>query len=290
MKTTAMRSIKGMLFALLLAPLLAFAAGVELKLDKAPDRSKDLAALQHGAKLFVNYCLNCHGASYMRYNRLQGIGLTDAQIKDNLMFTADKVGELMTVSMRPADAKVWFGAAPPDLTLIARSRASEFGSGADWLYTYMRQFYRDAARPTGWNNVVFENVGMPHALWELQGRRSFKVEEVRAKREKDSAKAVGFEKVTVLFDENGRRSETVEALAGLNHHEGKKFEFGPAQGGTLSQAEFDASVADLVGFLVFIGEPAAEWRKQLGVYVIIALGILAIVAYALKREYWKDIH
>ncbi len=163
--------MKKLLFVLILAPLFAWASGAELHLDKAPNKSGDQAALQNGAKLFVNYCLSCHSASYMRYNRLNDIGLSEQQIKDNLLFTAEKTGELMRISMQRDDAKVWFGAAPPDLTVIARARASEFGSGADWLYTYLRGFYRDANRPTGWNNTVFPNVGMPHVLWELQGEQ-----------------------------------------------------------------------------------------------------------------------
>jgi ubiquinol-cytochrome c reductase cytochrome c1 subunit len=163
--------MKKLFIALLWVPLLALAAGAELHLDKAPDRGRDLPALQNGAKVFINYCLNCHSASYMRYNRLQDIGLTEQQIKDNLMFTQDKVGELMTIAMRRSESKQWFGAAPPDLTVIARARASEFGSGSDWLYTYLRGFYRDDSRPTGWNNTVFANVGMPHVLWELQGEQ-----------------------------------------------------------------------------------------------------------------------
>jgi ubiquinol-cytochrome c reductase cytochrome c1 subunit len=163
--------MKKLLLVLLSAPLLAFASGAELHLDKAPDHSRDYAALQSGAQIFVNYCLNCHSASYMRYNRLRDIGLTEAQIRENLMFAAEKVGEPMTIAMQRADAKTWFGAPPPDLTVIARARATDFGSGADWLYTYLRSFYRDDERPTGWNNVVFANVGMPHVLWELQGVR-----------------------------------------------------------------------------------------------------------------------
>lgn len=161
--------MKKILVAFLFAPVLAFASGAELHLDHAPDKRNDMAALQNGARIFVNYCLSCHSASYMRYNRLTDLGLSEAQIKDNLMFTADKIGEPMRIAMERADAKAWFGVAPPDLTVIARSRASEFGSGPDWLYTYLRSFYRDESRPTGWNNTVFENVGMPHALWELQG-------------------------------------------------------------------------------------------------------------------------
>lgn len=236
--------MKKLLIALLCAPLLALAAGAELHLDKAPDRSRDLPALQNGAKLFINYCLNCHSASYMRYNRLQEIGLTEQQIKDNLLFTADKVGELMTIAMRRADAKQWFGAAPPDLTVIARARASEFGSGADWLYTYLRGFYRDDTRPTGWNNTVFPNVGMPHALWELQG---------------------------------------VQAM-GADH------KLALAKPGVLKPEEYDAMVGDLVGFLTYMGEPMATFRKELGVIVLIFLAVLFVFAYALKREYWKDIH
>lgn len=236
--------MKKIFAALLLAPILAFASGAELHLDHAPDRSNDKAALQNGAKIFVNYCLNCHSASYMRYGRLKDIGLTDQQIKDNLLFTADKVGEPMRIAMRRADARAWFGAAPPDLTVIARARGSEFGSGADWLYTYLRTFYRDEERPTGWNNVVFENVGMPHVLWELQG----------------------------------------DQVMGEDH----KLKL--VRPGQLTPQEYDDMVADLVGFLQYMGEPAANTRKSLGWVVLIYLGVLLVFAYALKRNYWKDIH
>ncbi len=164
--------MKKLLTALLFAPLLAFASGASIHLDRAPDVQGDKAALQSGAKTFVNYCLNCHGASYVRYNRLTELGLSEQQVKENLMFTAEKIGEQMRVAGRAAEQKQWFGATPPDLSLIARSRASEDGSGADWLYTYLRSFYRDEKRPTGWNNIVFENVGMPHILWELQGQQT----------------------------------------------------------------------------------------------------------------------
>jgi ubiquinol-cytochrome c reductase cytochrome c1 subunit len=164
--------MKKFLLALLFAPITAFAGGAALHLDKAPDIQGDKAALQSGAKTFVNYCLNCHGASFVRYNRLTELGLTEQQVKETLMFTADKIGEPMRVAARPAEQKQWFGATPPDLSLIARSRSSEDGTGADWLYTYLRSFYRDDKRPTGWNNTVFENVGMPHILWELQGQQT----------------------------------------------------------------------------------------------------------------------
>jgi ubiquinol-cytochrome c reductase cytochrome c1 subunit len=236
--------MKKLLLSLLMVPVLAFASGAELHLDKAPDRARDMAALQHGAKVFVNYCLSCHSASYMRYNRLRDIGLSDDQVRENLLFTADKVGEPMRIAMQRAEAKQWFGAAPPDLTVIARARASEFGSGSDWLYTYLRTFYRDDSRPTGWNNVVFANVGMPHALWELQG----------------------------------------EQVMGDDH------QLKLAKPGKLKPEEYDAMVADLVGYLTYMAEPVSEFRKNLGVAVLIALAILFVFSYALKREYWKDIH
>jgi ubiquinol-cytochrome c reductase cytochrome c1 subunit len=236
--------MKKLLIALLCAPLLAFASGAELHLDKAPDHARDLPALQNGAKVFINYCLNCHSASYFRYNRLMDLGLSESQIKDNLLFTTDKVGGTMTIAMRRAEAKQWFGAAPPDLTVIARARASEFGSGADWLYTYLRGFYRDDERPTGWNNTVFANVGMPHVLWELQGQQE-----------------MGPDHKLVL-----------------------------AKPGTLKPEEFDSTVGDLVAFLQHMGEPMANFRKGLGVVVLIFLSVLFVFSYALKREYWKDIH
>ena len=162
--------MKKFLLALLFVPVTALAAGAALHLDKAPDVQNDKAALQNGAKLFVNYCLNCHGMSFVRYNRLMDLDLTEQQIRENLMFTADKVGGQMRVAARSGEQKQWFGAAPPDLSLVARARSSADGSGADWLYTYLRSFYRDEQRPTGWNNTVFPNVGMPHVLWELQGQ------------------------------------------------------------------------------------------------------------------------
>jgi ubiquinol-cytochrome c reductase cytochrome c1 subunit len=282
--------MRKLLIALLLAPALAF-ANSELHLDKAPDKTGDKAALQHGAKLFVNYCLNCHSASYMRYNRLQDIGLTEQQIKDNLLFTAEKTGETMRVAMQRADGITFFGAAPPDLTVIARARASESGSGADWLYTYLRTFYPDASRPSGWNNIAFPSVGMPHVLWELQGARSLTVEETRAVSDpKDAAKVVGFEKVVTKYDTDGTRTVEVEKLDGVAHHAETEYKWGDAKGGKLKPAEYDSAVADLVSFLVYMGEPVGSYRRHLGWIVLAVLGVLFVFAYALKREYWKDVH
>ncbi len=227
--------------------------------DKFPkDRVTDMAALQHGAKLFVNYCLNCHSAAYMRYNRLADIGLTEEQIKQNLLFSSDKVGDLMTVAMSAHDAKTWFGANPPDLSVIARSRAGENGSGADYLYTYMRGFYRDETRPTGWNNIVFPAVGMPHVLWQMQG-----------------AQRAVFEERKDPHDE----ARTVHLFKG----------FEQISPGTLNKADYELAVADLVAYLQWMGEPAQNQRARLGVWVLLFLGVFTVIAWRLNASYWKDI-
>ena len=229
------------------APVMANEGGYPL--EPAPVNTADLSSLQRGAKLFVNYCLNCHSASMMRYNRLKDIGLTDDQIRDNLLFSADKVGETMTIAMQPKEAKAFFGAQPPDLSVIARAR------GDDWLYTYLRTFYRDDSRATGWNNLVFPSVGMPHVLWELQGQRAAKFSEV---------------------EEHG---EKVHKFAG----------FEQLSPGKLSKVEYDQATADLVGFLDWMAEPAQNHRKRLGVWVLLFLGVFTVFAWRLNAAYWKDV-
>lgn len=230
---------------LLAAPIAAFASGAAMQLDTAPVNLNDNASLQRGARLFTNYCLNCHSASYMRYNRLQDIGLNEDQIKNNLMFAAEKVGETMNVAMNKVEAKQGFGATPPDLTVISRSR------GADWLYTYLRGFYRDDTRPTGWNNTVFDKVGMPHVLYQLQGEQELRVEK-------------------------------------HGEHETKTLEL--VKPGKMSKAEYDVAAGDLVNYLVYMGEPTQLLRKKLGIVVLLFLGVFFVLAYYLKKEYWKDIH
>lgn len=232
-------------------PLGVEAAGVDVKLDRAPVNIHDQESLQRGARVFVNYCLNCHSAGYMRYVRMTDIGLTEAQIKDNLLFAVDKVGETMTVAMRKADAKEWFGAAPPDLTVITRSR------GADWVYTYLRTFYRDDTRPTGWNNLVFDKVGMPHVMQELQGHLVPVVREVTG--------------------EDGKPHQVIERLV-------------LAKPGKMTLTEYDALVADLVNYLTWMGEPAKAQRMRTGVAVILFLSLFFVVAFYLKREIWRDVH
>ncbi|MCK6432735.1 MAG: cytochrome c1 [Burkholderiaceae bacterium] len=252
------RLIATLLAALCLAgPALASSEGPAW--DKFPkERMNDMAALQNGAKLFVNYCLNCHSAAYMRYNRMRDIGLTDDQIKKNLLFASEKVGDLMTVSLNPKEAKEWFGAVPPDLSVIARSRAGAQGSGADYLYTYMRTFYRDETRPTGWNNLVFPAVGMPHVLWELQG-----------------------EQRAVYAEQEDPHDKTKKV------HVFKGFE--QTKPGAMSKADYDNATADLVAFLQWMGEPAQNSRVRLGVLVMIFLAVFTVITWRLNAAYWKDI-
>lgn len=247
-----MRLVRSLAVLLFLAPAAACAAGGHVALDTAPINQHDVASLQRGARNFVSYCLNCHSAQYMRYNRLTDLGLTEQQIKDNLMFTTEKVGDPMTVAMKAKDAKKWFGGQPPDLSVIARSR------GADWLYTYLRTYYRDESRPTGWNNVVFPGVGMPHVLWELQGQQDLVVEK------HEGAEA-----------EHGGHAEPKLVLA---------------EPGKLTPKQYDAFVADLVNYLVYMGEPARLQRVQVGIIALLFLGVLFVFAYLLKKEYWKDVH
>ncbi len=231
------------------------AEGAEIHWDKAPSRTNDLPALQNGAKLFVNYCLNCHSAAFMRFNRLKDLGITEQQIKDNLLFVTDKVGDVMKSPIDPKDAKEWFGAVPPDLTLVARSRAGHGGSGADYLYTYLRTFYRDPTRPTGWNNLVFPNVGMPHVLWQLQGDREPVYEEREVHGEKEKV-LVGWKQLTP---------------------------------GTMTSVEYDKAVGDLVNYLQWMGEPAQNTRVRVGVWVMLFLVLFTAVAWRLNAAYWKDV-
>jgi ubiquinol-cytochrome c reductase cytochrome c1 subunit len=252
-----MKFAKKMMAVLALVPGLVFAAEGGFPLDRAPERH-DLASLQNGAKLFVNYCLNCHSASAMRYNRLRDLGLSEEQIRNNLLFTQDKVGGMMTTAMRPDDAKSWFGAVPPDLSVIARAKASPAGSGADYLYTYLRTFYKDDTRPTGWNNMVVPNVAMPHVMWQLQGVRAAKFED-----QKDPHDP----------------SKVVHAFAG----------FEQVSPGTLSAQDFDAATADLVAYLSWMAEPAQNQRKRLGVIVLLFLAGFAFLTWRLKASYWKEV-
>jgi ubiquinol-cytochrome c reductase cytochrome c1 subunit len=247
---TAMKALNMKTFAaLILAVFAASASAQEGRLDKAPINPTDAASLQAGARTFVNYCLSCHGAALVRYNQLEHLGLTEDQIKANLLFTGEKVGDMMKVTADPREQREWFGVAPPDLSVEARSR------GADWLYTYLRGFYRDTSTPTGWNNTLFPNVAMPHVLWQLQGVRQAKIETIK---------------------EGGE--------------EKKEISLQPAQGGQLSIAEYDRMIADLVNFMTWMAEPSALERKNIGYLVLIGLAVLVLLTYLMKAAYWQDVH
>ena len=233
----------------------AFAATDMIPLDKAPNKLNDLSSLQNGAKIFVNYCLNCHAAAYMRFNRLKDIGLTDKQIKDNLLFTTDKVGDTMKISMDAKQGKDWFGGNPPDLTVIARSRSGPGGTGADYIYTYLRTYYRDDTKATGWNNLAFPNVGMPHVLWELQGQRR------------------------PVYKEVIQHGHPTPVFAGWQQ----------ITPGKMTAVEYDTAVADLVNYMQWMSEPAQTTRVQIGVWVMLFLLIFMVIAWRLNASYWKDI-
>jgi ubiquinol-cytochrome c reductase cytochrome c1 subunit len=239
--------MKTLIALLAAAPLFAFGAE-GYRLDRSPHDPRDLVSLQAGARTYMNYCLGCHGLQFMRYEGLKEIGLTEAQVRDNLMFTAEKIGEPIKIAFNPKDAKSWFGVAPPDLSVVVRSR------GADWIYTYLRTFYRDPKAPTGWNNAVFPNVSMPHALWSLQGQRGLQV----------------------LAQKEGG-------------HGVVQYKWTEITKGTQTPAEYDATVRDLVNFLAYAAEPSGIERRPIGIVVLFVLGVLFVLAYLLKKEYWKDV-
>ena len=247
-------TVKAALLALALAshvPALAQHAGDgALHMEPANTDVSDLASLRRGATYFINYCLGCHSAQYVRYSRLgEDLGLTESQLAEIVMSTGVGLLGMMNKAMTDEDAVAWFGVAPPDLTLIARSR------GTDYLYNFLRGFYQDASALSGANNLWLENTAMPHVLWELQGVR-------RA--------------VFVDTQVNGVAVPTFE-------------HFEPVTPGTLSEAEYDGLVRDIVTFLDYIGEPMQLERRALGVWVIGFLLVFLLLAYMLKREIWKDV-
>ncbi len=243
--------MKKILAILLLAiPFAVLAEEGGVALERAPIDPNDKLSLQRGAATFVNHCLNCHSASVMRYARLEDLGLTEAQIRENLMFASDKVGDTMTTALDPKIAKAAFGVVPPDLSLVGRSRSP------DWLYSYFRSFYHDPASKTGWNNLVFPNVAMPHVLSEYQGVQVLEVEQ----KMEESTGDVRVTKKLVL-----------------------------EKPGTLSRLEYDHYTADLVNYLAYMGEPAQPSRRHWGILVMFLLAAFAVITMMLKKEFWKDV-
>jgi ubiquinol-cytochrome c reductase cytochrome c1 subunit len=240
-------------FLLGLVPAAAMSS-VAVHLDSADIDLSDQVSLQNGAKYYFNYCAGCHSLQYMRYNRMaEGLGVTDEQVEENLMFVPAKMGDPIVNAMDQQAASGWFGVAPPDLSLITRAKKN----GPNWLYTYLRSFYLDPSRPLGVNNIVFPDVGMPHVLWQLQGWQEAKFD--------------------VVTDEQGNEHTT------FSHFE-------LVEPGEMTPEEYDEAVRDLVAFLTYVGEPVQLERQHLGIYVLLFLAIFFVIAYLLKKEYWKDVH
>ncbi|MFZ1537717.1 MAG: cytochrome c1 [Chromatiaceae bacterium] len=237
---------------LFLAPVLASASTEGVALQDAKINLKDKASLQRGAEHFVNYCMGCHSLQYMRYNRMaEDLGIADTTLRQNFIFTGAKPGDLMISSMSTENAANWLGIAVPDLTLVTRWRSP------DWVYTYLKSFYADPTRPYGVNNLVFPQVGMPNILAGLQGIQQPKIE-----------------------DHKSPEGQVIQKVVGLE----------PAVGGTLSAEQYDTFVRDVTAFLTYAGEPVKLERQKLGIYVLLFLALFFVVAYALKKEYWKDVH
>lgn len=238
-------------------PLVALAAGPSVELDSIDTDISDKASLQRGLQTYMNYCMACHSLEYGRYNRVAAdLDIPEEIFAENLIFTDAAIGSLMENSMSRQDGADWFGAAPPDLTLVARVR------GEDWLYSYMRGFYQDDSRPMGVNNSVFENVGMPHVLMELQGLCAEAPTPVSERR---------FDPLTGnLITSGGCENYAVE--------------------GSQTKAEYDETIYDLVNFLEYMGEPFAADRERIGWMVFAFLAVFLVIGQLLYRELWKDIH
>ncbi len=241
------------------------------------ERAREFSSLQNGARLFVNYCMGCHSASLVRWNRLEQIGLDDKQIKEFLIFGNQKVGDTMRIAMTPAEAKVWFGKAPPDLSVIARARTSFEYKGTDYIYTLLRGYYRDNSTATGWNNIAYPNIGMPHILWDRQGPREAtpRVHTHRhvdpKTRQKATCRRRPSTPPTARSPRPTRNCRGRRARASAT----------PSSRSIRSRrATYDADVADLVGFLAFITDPSRYDRVQIGVWVLVFLGAVHAVRLA----------
>lgn len=251
--------MRKLIFGLFIAilPALGLAAAPAVELDTMEPDHTNKASLQRGAALFTNYCMGCHSMEYARYKRVsEDLGIPQELYEENLIFTGAKIGELMKNSMNKDMAADWFGAPPPDLTLESRLR------GEDWIYSYLRGFYKDDSRPLGVNNVVFDNVGMPHVMADLQGLCAV-------------APQIG-------------EGASVDPLSGDVRNADICPEWETE--GSMSPAEFNSAMYDLTNFMSYMGDPVKVERERLGMFVLIFVAIFFIFAYLLNREYWKDVH
>ena len=264
----------------------AMAVGPEVPIEDWPaERSRSFASLQNGARLFVNYCMGCHSANLVRWNRLEQIGLDDSQIKEFLIFGNQKVGDTMRIALNPADSKVWFGKVPPDLSVITRARTSFDFAGTDYIYTLLRGYYRDNSTATGWNNIAYPNIGMPHTFWDRQGPREATLVQTHRHVDPKTGHA-SYVQSTTVFDVNGNATKTETELKGPSN-EGFSYTFKPVD---VQQArQFDSDAADVVAFLSFITDPSRATRRSIGVWVLVFLALFAVVAWRLNSVYWKDI-
>lgn len=265
----------------LVAPA-AQAAESSVPLETAPYRLNDLAALQNGARIFVNHCLNCHSANSVRYSDLHQIGLSDDQIANNLLFTGATVNDMMNIPMSPEDAKAWFGTAPPDLSVIARAKSVNAGPpGGDYIYTYMRSFYRDASKLTGWDNLLFPSVAMPHVMWELEGPRE--LIKTTTRQTADGS----WERLVTTYDKDGYASTKTEPATGVVAHGGTTYAFKPLD--PAQARAFDNQMADLAAFMTWMGEPVQVDRKRIGMWVLFYLALFLLIAWRLNAVYWRDV-
>ncbi len=258
-----------LILALTILPLKAVGSEAEfncgsMACDEIEVNPHDKASLQSGAKLYMNYCMGCHSLKYARYTRVAtDLGIPEDLFMANLVSDPDtRIGELMDNAMDDRTAKVWFGANPPDLTLVSRARQPE------WLYTYLRTFYKDPTRPYGVNNKVFKDVGMPHVLLELQGMPECAMGPVTA--HNGGVKRDPLTGQDILEDPCGR--------------------FSINTAGKMTPEEFDGAVYDLVNFLAYMAEPVVADRHRIGTFVLLFITLFFVFAWLLNREYWKDVH
>ena len=232
-------------------PGAALGAGGDVPLMRAGNDIHNLPSLQRGARNFMNYCAGCHTAQYMRYNRIaQDLDIPEGELKANLMLKGGSVHDTIRNAMKPEDGRKWFGNAPPDLSLIARSR------GPDYLYTFLMSYYADPSRPHGVDNRVLPGTAMPHVLAHLQGVQN-----------------------AVYRTESSPDGSAIKEF--------ERFEAGVP--GSLTPAQYEEFVRDTVNFLEYVGEPVQAKRQKLGIWVILFLLVFTTFAYFLKREYWRDV-